>query len=145
MAAIAPGDIPVLKAYEDGSCVILTHIRDDANTSLTPSLVSTGGIVYTLTQLINGPGVAGTSVVGHTAVALNPPSSYIETSVVTTKGWDTNEDASGWNFRHSINIGTSPAFAESGLYEYMLVVTPNNGSQPCKFVTYVNVTPVAGS
>lgn len=69
-----------------------------------------------------------TSVAGHTDVAVTVASSVFDTLQTEDTRWDV--DAAGYNFRHQLDVTTSPCFAIAGrMYLLEYTITPTSGQK----------------
>ena len=102
-------------AAAGGTVSIMHRLTSDAGVTLKQADVAS--IAYT----IYGVDAAGrmTAVVGHSDVALDKTAVVFD-ELLTSKPWDPVADATGYNFRHTIDVSEADAFASWG-QKYLVV------------------------
>ena len=102
-------------AAAGGTISIMHRLTSDAGVALKQADVAS--IAYT----IYGVDAAGrmTAVVGHSDVALDKTAVMFD-ELLTSKPWDPVADATGYNFRHTIDVSEADAFASWG-QKYLVV------------------------
>jgi hypothetical protein len=109
--------------FVNGTCALLARVVGYDVQPITQAGVST--IKYTIYEMDDGDPTVRTAVDGHENVALTV-SEIISDTLQTGAIW--TEDATGYNFCHLIDIGSSPAFPVAQkryLVEYL--ITPVSG------------------
>jgi hypothetical protein len=108
-----------------GTVACMARVRNvDTAAYITPSTVST--ITYSIYSLDEST-QARTAVSAHSAVSVVVASSVYDT-LQTTLGWD--DDTTGFNFRHVINISSNAAFATvNTTYVVEFTITPTSGQK----------------
>lgn len=107
---------------ERSSVVLLARLAYPNGDLVAPSQVST--VTYSIDER---PGCDGerTPVPGHQSVSVTPASVLFATLQLTGE-WSV--DATGYNFRHEIDVGTNDAFPTAGkAYQVRYEVTPTVG------------------
>jgi hypothetical protein len=80
---------------------------------------------YSIYQLDEDDPDAGEAVTGHTDVDVDPADLLFD-SLQTDDLWDVDPD--GYNFRHTIDVSSNPAFAAAGKsYRVVFTLTPTAG------------------
>jgi hypothetical protein len=105
-------------AFKNGSVTLMARIVGAAGANIVPADIST--IAYTVSLLDDQDPDNRTPVTGHTAVALMPANVLFAT-LQTDALW--TADATGYNFRHVLDVSAYPAFAVAGrryLVEFQL-------------------------
>lgn len=109
--------------FQQGSATLLARIVDGDARPLKPADVATAA--YSVFLLDPHRPERRVPVAGHTAVPLEPAAVLCDT-LQTAGAW--TRDATGYNFRHTLDVRAQPAFATAGrhyLVEYRLM--PNAG------------------
>jgi hypothetical protein len=102
-----------------GSATLMRRVTDYAGTRLTRAAVAS--VEYTIYSLTSGERVP---VTGHTAVDV-PVAEIIYDTLQTGDPWAA--DSIGYNFRHTLAIADSQAFAVAGTYLVEFTLTPVTG------------------
>ncbi len=105
-------------AFKNGSATLLARIVGQDGDNILQSDVNT--IVYTVYLLDDQDPNTRTPVTGHTDVSLTV-ADIIFNTLQTDAIWTV--DATGYNFRHVLDVSSNPAFAIAGrryLVEYQL-------------------------
>ena len=120
MAVEARGTVAV-----GGTVACMARVRNiDTAAYITQATVST--ITYSIYSL-DETTQARTIVTNHSAISVTVATSVFD-SLQTTLGWD--EDATGYNFRHVIDISTNAAFATvNTTYIVEYTITPTSGQK----------------
>ncbi|MEQ8211966.1 MAG: hypothetical protein RH917_19365 [Lacipirellulaceae bacterium] len=114
--------------FREGSAVLLARIVDADDSPVTQ--ISLASASYTIFQLDPRSPNERTVVPGHDNASLTISVVLFDT-LQTGPPW--NVDATGYNFRHEIDITTDQAFAEAGaVYQVRYELTPVDG-QPIVF------------
>ena len=106
--------------FVGGTLTALARVVDWANALLVQSAVST--ITYTITD------PSGSPVTGHNNVSLTIADVIFDTLQTSPAGLWT-ADSTGFNFAHTIDISSNPAFAVTGTHVLQYVITPTS-AQP---------------
>jgi hypothetical protein len=117
-----PSDIAG-KVFKHGTVTTLARVLGAANAPIVQSDIAS--ISYTVYLLDDRDLDNWTPVAGHSAVALTV-SAVVYNALQTDSAWTV--DATGYNFRHEIDISVNQAFTAAGskyLVEYKFV--PNSG------------------
>ena len=112
-------------AFKNGSVTLLARVVGAAGTNIVQADLSS--IKYTVYLLDDQDPDSRTAVANHTDVALSI-AGVIFNTLQTDPLWTV--DASGYNFRHVLDVSTHPAFTIAGrryLIEYQL--TPTSGQK----------------
>ena len=111
--------------FKNGSATLLARVVGaDAAAVAQADIASAKYTVYLLDA--DDPD-AGAAVTGHTAVAV-AVADLIFDALQTDDLWDV--DATGYNFRHILDVSTAQAFAAAGVsYLVVFSLTPADGSQ----------------
>lgn len=114
--------------FDGGTVTCMARIANDAattQTNLVQSDIST--ITYSVWLLDDSDPDSRTTVTGHAAVSLVVSEVVFDT---LRTHWVWTEDATGYNFRHTVPISSSAAFTLAGrryLIEY--TITPTTGQK----------------
>ncbi len=112
-------------AYKNGSAILMARIVDSAGAYIQQSGVSQ--IEYSIFELDPCRPDNVVAVAGHDSVALSV-SSVIYDSLQTGGLWTV--DATGYNFRHQINVSQNEAFPKAGTqYQVRYELTPSAGQK----------------
>jgi hypothetical protein len=117
-----PSDITG-KVFKHGTVTTLARVLGAANAPIVQADISS--VSYTIYLLDSRDPDNWTPVSGHSAVSLTV-SAVVFNTLQTDAAWTT--DATGYNFRHEIDISVNQAFTAAGskyLVEYRFV--PNSG------------------
>jgi hypothetical protein len=100
------------------------RFTDEAGNALQQADIS--AVTYTVYAV--GPGSVLMAVAGHENVILTV-GNVIFDELQTAPPWDTEDDAEGYNFRHTLDVSTNDAFPSWGAL-YMVVITVVVGGVP---------------
>ncbi len=110
-------------AFKNGSATLLARVIDQSGNNVLPAGINS--VKYTVYLLNDQNPDARTAVAGHTDASLSVAAVLFAT-LQTDPLWTV--DATGYNFRHVLDVSAHPAFAVAGrryLVEYQL--TPGAG------------------
>lgn len=110
--------------FKGGTATLLARVVGATGTALTQAVVS--AITYTVYALDSRDPDTRTAVAAHTAQALVVASTIFDT-LQDDALWD--RDATGYNFRHTLDTaGLGAAFSEAGIdYQVEVTITPTSG------------------
>ena len=116
------------KVLRNTAPTLMHRIVDSDNSAITQAALST--ITYTVylmsADFPDDPNTR-TAVTGHEDAAVTIASSVFDT-LQTGEPWDDDADASGFNFKHQIDISTNDCFAIAGRwYKVVFTATPVTG------------------
>lgn len=95
--------------FADGTITLVARVEGHDRTPITPAAITAAS--YTL-SLIDEEGVADQPVEGHTSVAVDV-AGLILPALRCDSLWN-DLDAVGYNFRHTLDVTTYPAFTARG-------------------------------
>lgn len=109
--------------FTGGSAVLMGRVVYADGSLVAPSDIAM--VTYSIEQRDGCAANTSTAVLGHTEVSLASATVLSET-LQTDGAW--SEDATGYNFRHEIDVTTSAAFTQAGSsYLVRYVLTPVSG------------------
>ena len=124
MANPSPLQIATLR---NSSPVLFARVQDSAGTNITQASVST--ITYSVYLLdADWPQDRDnrTAVTGHQAVAVSKTAAVFDALQTADTRWDV--DATGYNFRHQIDVSANACFSVAGrFYLVEFTITPTSG------------------
>ncbi len=105
------------------TCAVMARVLDADAALISKANLAT--VTYSIWLLDDRDPNSRTAVAAHADVSLDI-NTCISDTPQTTKGW--SEDATGWNFRHVIDVSSDPAFATAGRrYLVEVKLTPTAG------------------
>lgn len=109
--------------FAGASAVTMARVAYADETLITQSDIAS--ITYSIEESAPCGVAPPTSVEGHTGVSV-PVASAVSDTLLTDAAWDA--DGLGYNFRHEVDVTTSPAFSTPGnRYTVRYVLTPTAG------------------
>ncbi len=111
-------------AFKNGSAVCLARIMDPSGVAITSGDLA--AIAYTAYSLDPDDEDLRTPITGHIANAVTVANAIYDTLQTADAAWTV--DTTGYNFRHELDVSTSPVFVVAGtdyLVEY--TITPTAG------------------
>lgn len=111
--------------FQDATATFLARVEDSAGTNLTQAAVAS--LLYTVSR-VGGDGASEVeTVLGHESIALDKTAVVFDT-LQTDAQWTV--DATGYNFRHEMDVSQYEAFPEAGeTYQVRYEVVPTSGQK----------------
>lgn len=115
--------------YKNGAPVLLARVLGNSATAITQASISTAALTVYL--LDDADPDSRTAITGHTATALTVANCVFDT-MQKDDFWKDElgnyVDATGYNFRHQVNVSAAQAFATAGRrYLAIVSLTPTSG------------------
>lgn len=111
--------------FKNGGAILLARVVDGAGDPITTSDVVS--LSYSVLELDDCDPNSTTAVSGHDSESLSVGSVVFDT-LQTDSLWTV--DATGYNFRHEIDVATDEAFPKAGVsYQARYVLTPVSGQK----------------
>jgi len=115
-------------SFAGGTVTLLARVEDAEGQALTSS--DAAAVTYRIDARDPCEPGSATPVSGHEDQPLDP-SAVLYDTLQTGAPWDI--DATGYNFRHEIDVATSPAFPTAGRTYSVTYVLTTTGGQPIVF------------
>jgi hypothetical protein len=109
--------------FKNGSATLLARVVGADGSPITQAEIESAA--YTVYIIDEAEPDADTAVTGHTAVDVDPEDLVFD-ELQTDDLWDV--DATGYNFRHVVDVSSDPAFAAAGsVYRIVFTLQPIAG------------------
>lgn len=111
--------------FKNGSAILMARVVDEDGSAITQSDIDSA--TYTIYLVDDSDPDSQTAVTGHTDESLTV-ADVIYDSLQDDELWDV--DATGYNFRHVIDVSENEAFAVAGrAYRVVAELTPSSGQK----------------
>lgn len=111
--------------FQNATATFLARVEDSSGALITQANVS--AVAYTVSEISKDDSAVQRAIVGHENIALSKTDVVYDT-LQTDSTWTV--DATGYNFRHELDVSQYEAFAEVGqVYQVRFEVTPTTGQK----------------